>query len=117
MTRLSAMPAPRTSAMPAPRSPAGVLRGLVLGLALASLITGCVVRHLVGPRLTGTCEGACSHYTDCKRGATRADRDRCRAECPDVFSDRDSLMAYESLSCADAVEYVDGSQRQIATPR
>ena len=95
----------------------GVLRGLVVGLALAALIAGCVVRRLVGPRLTGTCEGACSHYVDCKGGAGQPERDRCRVECPGVFSDRDSLMAFESLSCADAVEYVDGSQRKIARPR
>jgi hypothetical protein len=25
------------------------------------------------------------------------------------LSDRDSLMAYESLSCPDAVEYIDGN--------
>jgi hypothetical protein len=31
-----------------------------------------------------------------------------------VFSDRDSLMAYESLTCPDAVEYVDGSKRKTA---
>ena len=34
------------------------------------------------------------------------DKRRCNQECPEVFSDRDSLMAYESLSCRDAVEYV-----------
>jgi hypothetical protein len=43
-----------------------------------------------------------------------ADRDRCRAECPEVLSDRDSLMAYESLSCSDAVEYIDGNVAQAA---
>jgi hypothetical protein len=95
----------------------GVLGGLVLGIALAALIAGCVVHRLVGPRLTGTCSGACTHYVACKPGAGNAERDRCRAECPDVFGDRDSLMAFESLSCADAVEYVDGTQQQkIAKP-
>lgn len=103
---------------PAPeRRARGALRGIVLGIAAAGLIAGCVVHRLVGPRLTGTCDGACAHYTGCKTGATRADRDRCVAECPDVFADRDSLMAYESLSCANAVEYVDGSQKKIAKPR
>jgi hypothetical protein len=84
---------------------------------IAALIAGCVVRGLVGPRLTGTCDGACSHYVDCKAGARAADRKRCQAECPDVFADRDSLMAYESLACVDAVEYIDGPQRKIAKPR
>ena len=96
---------------------AGVLRGLVAGLALAALLAGCVVHRLVGPRLTGTCDGACTHYAACKGGVGAAERDRCRVECPDVFGDRDSLMAYESLSCANAVEYVDGMQKKIAKPR
>ena len=95
----------------------GVLRGLVAGSALAALMASCVVRHLVGPRLTGTCSGACTHYVACKPGASDAERDRCQTECPDVFADRDSLIAFESLSCADAVEYVDGTQERIAKPR
>ena len=89
-------------------------RGVILAL-LVVLLTSCVVKHLVGgPRLTGTCSGACSHYVECKAGARKEDRVRCEAECPDVFSDRDSLMAYETLSCSDAVEYVDGTQPQAA---
>ncbi|MGN6109685.1 MAG: hypothetical protein ACTHU0_31550 [Kofleriaceae bacterium] len=95
----------------------GVVRGLVLGAAIAALIAGCVVHRLVGPRLTGTCEGACAHYVACKSGAGEPERTRCLAECPEVFSDRDSLMAYESLTCSDAVDYVDGSQKKIAKPR
>jgi hypothetical protein len=99
------------------REGGGVVRGLVLGIVLAVLMASCVVRQLVGPRLTGTCEGACAHYLGCKRSSEPGDRERCRAECPDVFGDRESLMAFESLSCADAVEYVDGTQPQIAKPR
>ena len=94
-----------------------MIRGLVLGVMIAALIAGCVVHRLMGPRLTGTCEGACSHYMTCKAGATQLDRTRCTAECPDVFADRDSLMAYESLACADAVEYVDGTKKKVANPR
>lgn len=85
-----------------------MIRGLVLGLVLAISMASCVVKRLVGPQLTGTCSGACSHYIECKPGHPESDRARCETECPDVFSDRDSLMAYESLSCSDAVEYVDG---------
>ena len=85
-----------------------MIRGLILGLAIAAVISGCVVKRLMGPRLTGTCEGACSHYISCKAGDSGADRTRCQTECPEVFSDRDSLMAYESLECTDAVEYIDG---------
>jgi hypothetical protein len=90
------------------------LRGLVLGILLAFLISSCVVRQIMSPRLTGTCDGACSHYVVCKSGGA-AEKRRCDLECPDVFSDRDSLMAYESLSCPDAVEYVDGSSRRTAS--
>jgi len=84
-------------------------RGIGLGLALAVALFGCIVRRVAGPQLTGTCEGACSHYLQCKPGHPESDRPRCEAECPSVFSDRDSLMAFESLSCEDAVEFVDGS--------
>jgi hypothetical protein len=90
----------------------------VLGLALgAALPAGCVVRRFTGPDLTGTCDGACAHYVECKPGHASADRNRCLAECPDVFSDRDSLMTYESLACEDAVEYVDGNLPQRAAHR
>jgi len=93
------------------------IRGLVLGVAIAATIGSCVVHRLMGPRLTGTCDGACQHYMACKAGGTPTDRTRCNVECPDVFSDRDSLMAYESLACPDAVDFVDGSKKKIAKPR
>jgi hypothetical protein len=93
-----------------------VIRGLVIGVLIALTMMSCVVRQIMGgPRLTGTCDGACGHYVSCKSGADIEDKRRCDAECPDVFSDRDSLMAYESLSCHDAVEYVDGSQKRTAS--
>lgn len=92
-----------------------MIRGLFV-LATSILLASCIVRHMVaGPRLTGTCEGACNHYISCKPGHTKADRERCEIECPDVFSDRDSIMAFESLSCQNAVEFVDGTQAQAAT--
>jgi len=93
------------------------VRGALLGLAIALLITGCVVHRLMGPRLTGTCEGACAHYTECKPGHPDGDRMRCNVECPEVFSDRDSLMAFESLACSDAVEFVDGRAPRAAGVR
>jgi hypothetical protein len=96
----------------------GAFRGVVLGLAIAGSITGCVVRQMMmGPRLTGTCDGACQHYMECKTAGTPVDRTRCNTECPDVFEDRDSLMAYESLSCPDAVDFIDGSNKKVAKPR
>lgn len=92
-----------------------VIRSLLIGIAIAVAISSCVVNRLMGPRLTGTCEGACDHYVECKAG--RADVKRCRKECPDVFTDRDSLMAFESLSCQNAVEYVDGQTPRSAQNR
>jgi len=81
---------------------------------IALSLIGCIVRRLSGPQLTGTCDGACAHYVQCKPGHGELDRARCLTECPEVFSDRDSLMGYESLSCEDAVDYVDGTAAQTA---
>ena len=94
--------------------PAG-LRTAILGLVLGLVLAGCLVKRFRSPRLTGTCEGACAHYIACKPGHPEIDRVRCNAECPEVFADRDSLMGFESLSCKDAVEYVDGRPKQTAT--
>jgi hypothetical protein len=91
-----------------------VIASLVLGLVISLMLVGCIVRRLAGPQLTGTCDGACAHYVQCKTGHSDADRARCIVECPTVFSDRDSLMAYESLSCDNAVEYIDGRTAQTA---
>lgn len=84
-------------------------RGLAGGVAIAASIAGCLTRQAADRRLTGTCAGACAHYIACKPGHPEPDRVRCETECPDVFGDADSLMAYESLTCRDAVEYVDGT--------
>jgi len=104
-----------------PRITAGALRGTLRGLALGALVAlalvGCIVRRLAGPQLTGTCDGACAHYIQCKPGHATHERARCLSECPEVFSDRDSLMAYESLSCEDAVEYIDGNAAKTAAGR
>ncbi len=89
-------------------------RAILIAVA-AMVLASCIVRRLSGPRLTGTCEGACAHYIECKPGHADRDRARCASECPQVFSDRDSLMAYESLSCKDAVEYVDGTNPRAAS--
>ena len=86
-------------------------RAVLAAGAIASIASSCIVRKFTEPRYTGTCEGACAHYVECKPGHPKRDGDRCRAECPGVFEDPDSLMAYESLSCQDAVEYIDGTSR------
>ncbi len=89
------------------------MRGVLLGL----LIAGCIVPRATGPRLTGTCDGACAHYVECKPGHLLVDRQRCATECPSVFADTDSLMGYESLKCQDAVEFVDGTAHPKTTLR
>lgn len=92
-----------------------MIRGLFAAAIILSLFTSCIVKHLVGgPKLTGTCGGACAHYIECKPGGTSADRTRCESECPQVFSDRDSLMAFESMSCKNTVEFVEGTQPRSA---
>ena len=95
------------------------LPGLVLGAVLAAMIVaplaGCRLRAPASLRLTGTCAGACAHYVACKPGHPDAARGQCEAECPHVFSDPESLMAYESLTCADAVEYIDGVPAQTVS--
>jgi hypothetical protein len=95
----------------------GLFVGLFVGLVLSCAMPGCIVKRFTGPQLTGTCNGACAHYMQCKPGHGEIERNRCLAECPDVFSDRDSLMAYESLTCDDAVEYIDGNVAKTASHR
>jgi hypothetical protein len=91
-----------------------VIRALAVALVLAAATGGCLVRYVVGPRLTGTCDGACAHYVGCRGEPDRdgAVRAACEAECPAVLTDQDSLMAFESLSCPDAVEFVEGTERR-----
>jgi hypothetical protein len=96
-----------------------VLRGVVAGCALGVLIAGgCVVRQVMPRELTGTCAGACDHYVDCKGDrSAKDDRARCEADCPNVFEDARSLAAFESLSCAKTLEFVDGRSPRSATSR
>lgn len=85
------------------------MRWIALALLLGLMMPACVaIRTFTGRRVTGTCAGACDHYVSCKANATSTDRSRCLQDCPRVFSDRESLGAFESLSCDDAVSYVDG---------
>ncbi|HTM20677.1 MAG TPA: hypothetical protein VL172_09225 [Kofleriaceae bacterium] len=59
-------------------------------------------------QLTGTCDGVCDYYLACKQSADAKTRDACVQECSFIFSDDESLMAFESLECPDAVAYVEG---------
>jgi hypothetical protein len=88
------------------------LRGIAI-FVFALVLASCMVKRFsTAPQLTGTCSGACDHYIECKSGHLEVDRSKCQTECPNVFGDRDSLMAYESLQCKDAVEYVDGNKQR-----
>jgi len=79
-------------------------------------MTACIVKQFsTGPKLTGTCEGACEHYVECKPGHPKAAEQRCRTECPEVFTDEDALRGFESLSCKDTLEYVDGTSPRAAS--
>ncbi len=83
---------------------------LFFGFAVTLCIPACAAmqRTFTGRFVTGNCAGACERYIDCKVGATDADHRRCLEECPQVFSDSDSIAAFESLECADVVTFVDG---------
>lgn len=72
------------------------------------LLAGCLGNSSPTRNATGTCEGACDHYIECKPSHPEGDRTRCIQECPSVFSDHRSLEGYEGLKCSDAVEFVDG---------
>jgi hypothetical protein len=87
---------------------------LLAVLAIAALSASCLTRLATTRRLTGTCAGACDHYLSCKDAHTPAAEQSCEAECSQVFADEDSLRAFESLSCRDAVEYVDGASAAAA---
>lgn len=88
---------------------------LVLTLGLATILPMGCVRQRTGTifhRPTGTCGGACAHYLACKaeRGhdVTESSRQACELECADVFSGTEPLVAFESLSCEDAIAFVEG---------
>lgn len=83
------------------------LKAALAGLVVAAVIAGCY-RGAHDRRVTGTCAGACAYYLDCKSSRDTAARDRCLAECPEVFGDTTSLEEFEQLECRDAIEYVDG---------
>ncbi|MCA9674197.1 MAG: hypothetical protein KC464_04065 [Myxococcales bacterium] len=83
---------------------------LALGLALGATIAACrLQRGVDNRRLTGTCEGACEHYLSCKHASGEPAQQACVAECRTVFQDDESLRAFESLTCRDTVEYVEGA--------
>jgi hypothetical protein len=91
---------------------------MFIAAMFAVTLAACIVKTFsTGPRLTGTCDGACDHYIECKPGHPTEAKTRCRSECPEVFSDEDSLRGFESLSCKDTLEYVDGATPRAALKR
>lgn len=84
-------------------------RGVLAGLAIGVVIAGCIAQRAVPREITGTCAGACDHYVDCKgQHGNKTLRAQCETECPDVFADPRSLATFESLSCPQTIEFVDG---------
>ena len=90
-----------------------VIAGAVIAMAIVAAACRPPAFLTGGRRLSGTCEGACDHYFECRGGPqTPSATQTCVADCRDVFSDDESLRAYESLDCQDAVEYVEGTRKQ-----
>ncbi len=92
---------------------------LIVVVAIGVPSCAAVMRTITGSRVTGTCEGACERYVDCKSGSTMNDQARCLRECPEVFSDSESIGAFESLECPDLVGFVDGdpaAHAELASP-
>jgi hypothetical protein len=93
------------------------LSAWVLVLAIVGAAASCATLPLrsQAPQLTGTCEGACSHYLVCKgEGAPTQARQSCVRECGDIFVhegqvDSASLRDFERLSCTEAVAFVEGN--------
>lgn len=63
--------------------------------------------------LTGTCPGACDYYANCKelRGDRISDQVHaaCTRECDEIFSSSETILAFESLVCEDAIAFVEGT--------
>jgi hypothetical protein len=88
---------------------------LVLALALVAALSGACVHRGPGPKFsrpTGTCAGACDLYLWCKaesgQEVPQASKTACELECAEVFSGAEPLAAFESLSCEDAIAFVEG---------
>jgi len=89
-------------------SPTGVLGGVLAGAAMAAVLGGCFLRSIRERETTGTCDGACEYYLDCKDADGPAARTACAADCRGVFGSSGQLHEFERLSCRDVVEFVDG---------
>lgn len=83
---------------------AAVWLGALVGVAIGCRLPSTYHAH----HLTGTCDGACTHYLDCKDSHDPAAHAACAQDCEQVFQDPESIRAFESLECPDTIEYVEG---------
>lgn len=88
---------------------------ILLVLALVAGLSSACAHRARGPRFsrpTGTCSGACDLYLWCKaesgQEVAASAKRACELECVDVFSGAEALAAFESLSCEDAIAFVEG---------
>ncbi|WP_428268482.1 hypothetical protein [Haliangium sp.] len=91
-----------------------VALAILLGLVFAAQSSCFRQSYSSGFRtIHGTCEGVCDHYLACKaeRGdeVPDATRGACQVECREIFSGPEALVAFERLSCDDAIAFVEGS--------
>lgn len=92
------------------------MRGALV-IVIAFLLNVTCVRHHYPQRariLTGTCEGTCDYYQDCKEARDGNAYRACVSDCRAIFSedgemDRSSLRELESLECPKLVSYIEGS--------
>jgi hypothetical protein len=76
------------------------------------------VRFISVGHTTGTCDGACEHYTSCKGTEDRLITDACLRECAEIFVDdgdvdTESLREFEQLDCEAVIGFVEGNSEQV----
>lgn len=103
----------------APRVAGRFWPGLALAFTVIGLVGSGCFRYVRTQRFaaSGSCTGACDHYLDCKESDSEDARDRCLAECNQIFvykgePDRASLQDFEELECEAAIAFVDGDAGQ-----
>ncbi len=93
---------------------------LVLAIGLLLVGQSACFRNRAGTtshRVRGTCDGVCEHYLTCKAARDEVSDESisehsmrvCELECAEVFSGRESLIAFESLQCDAAISFVEGN--------
>jgi hypothetical protein len=92
-------------------------RAAGIAAALTAVLSLACVRYGQYRRMTsrsGTCEGACDHYLECKDDVPPDAAPRCVAECRDIYVydgevDEDSLLVFEGLDCKATIGFVEGT--------